>query len=161
MNNERALTGLRAWAARLGPFWYVIPSLFVVLVGVATCSLIDTPDHDRFDVVRSIATPGNARAAVVTRQRHSDSGTSVACVFLVVGPPPGSGPTRRLTETCALVSTDADTPLVMRWLPNGKLGVKVPPGFEASASEPLGERCYFERGAPRLCYRPQLVQTEK
>lgn len=161
MSGEHQLSGLLAWAARLGPWWYAIPSILVVLVGVGTCSLIDTPDHDRFDVLSSIATPGNARAAVVTRQRHADSGTTVACVFLVVGPPPGTGPTRRLTETCALVATDADTPLVMRWLANGKLGVKMPAGFGALASEPLGERCYFERDVRRLCYRPLLVEIER
>jgi hypothetical protein len=160
LSGEQPLAGLSAWAARLGPWWYAIPSLAVILAGVATCSMIDTPEHDRFEVVGSIATPGNARAAVVTRQRHADSGATVACVFLVVGAPPGSGPTRRLTETCALVATDADTPLVMRWLANGKLGVKTPVGFSAQASEPLADTCYFERGARRLCYRPQLVQIE-
>lgn len=161
MSTPRPLSGILAWAARLGPLWYAIPSLLVVLAGVATCSLVDTPDHDRFEVVGSIATPGNARAAVIARQRHSDSGTTVTCVFLVVGPPPGSGPTRRLTETCALVVTDAEIAIEMRWRSTGKLGVKAPAGFTAVASEPLGDRCYFERDVRRLCYRPQLVEIEK
>jgi hypothetical protein len=50
---------------------------------------------------------------------------------------------------------------VLRWLANGKLGVKSPVGFTALASEPLGNTCYFELDVRRLCYRPQLVQIEK
>lgn len=161
MSALRPLESLLGWAARLGPLWYAIPSLFVVLAGVATCSFVDTPEYDRFEVVSSVANSGNTRAAVVTRQRHADSGATVICVFLVVGPAPPPGPTRRLTETCALVAADADAPLTMRWLPNGRLGVKLHAGFAAAASEPLGERCYFERDARRVCYRPQLVEIEK
>ncbi len=135
--------------------------MFVILAGVATCSFVDTPDHDRFEIMSSVATPGNTRAAVVTRQLHSDSGSTVICLFLVVGPPPEPGPARRLTETCALVATDVEMRLGLRWLANGRLGVKLPPGVEASASEPLGDQCYFDRNVRRVCYRPQLVEIEK
>ncbi len=161
MSTQHPLSSVRVWAARLGPWWYAIPSMLVVLVGVATCSLVDTPDHDRFVVVSSVGNLNGTRAAVSTRQRHADSGATVTCVFLVVGTAPGSGPTRRLTETCALVATDADTMLAMRWLPNGKLGVKLPDGSVALATEPLGDTCYFERDVRRICYRPQLVEIEK
>ena len=35
--------------------WYVLPSLVVVVIGLATCSMIDVPDPDTFTVERTLA----------------------------------------------------------------------------------------------------------
>ena len=150
------------WAARLGLGWYAIPSLFVILVGVATCSLIDEPDLDRFDVVRTYPHPSGVRMAVVARQRHADSGSTFLCLWLVAAPAPSSGPTRRLAESCALVATNVDMNLDLRWRSDGRLGVKVPPGTGRSEADARRQQCYFEAEQLgwHVCYRPELIAIE-
>ncbi len=147
-----------AFAARIGMWWHALPALIVVAFGLATCHLIETPDPDGYVVERSLVQ--GSRAAVVIRHKHTDSGTTVRCIWLVAAPPPSAGPTRRLAETCALVALDGEADLQLRWGPGGRLIVRLPAGAEAVASEPPHARCYFEAAsAPkRVCYMPQSIQ---
>ena len=153
------MSPLTAIAARLGAWWYVIPSLAVVLLGLATCNMIDVVDPDRFEVTASIVHPSGTRAAVIVRHTHADSGAKVACIWIVAGPAPTPGPVKRLAQSCVLVSTVADMPLDVRWQPNGRLRVTLPPGVGHSTSDVVDQRCYFEHNklGAHVCYWPQNV----
>lgn len=150
------------WAARLGPFWYAIPSTFVVLLGLATCNFVDITDFDTFRVETSVANANGTRSAVLVRQWHSDSSATVKCVWVLAGPPPSPGPSPRRSLSCALVATDPDAALELRWQPNGKLLVKLPSGTTSSASAPHHSRCYFERDkiGKHVCYAPELIEID-
>ena len=154
---------LWTWAARLGSFWYAIPSAIVVLLGLATCNFVDTTDYDAFRVEASAENATGTRSAVVVRQWHSDSSATVKCIWLLAGPPPSSGPSVRRSPSCALVATDPDAALALRWQPNGKLLVKLPPGTTASPSDPYHSRCYFEwdQLGKHVCYSPEQVEVEE
>lgn len=153
---------LWSWAARLGPFWYAVPSAVVVLLGLATCNFVDTTDFDTFRVDASVANANGTRSAVLVRQWHSDSSATVKCIWLLAGPPPSSGPSPRRSPSCALVATDPDATLVLRWQANGKLQVRLPPGTTSSASDPGHSRCYFERAelGKHACYSREQIEIE-
>lgn len=147
-------------AARIGPWWYAIPSALVVLAGLATCHLVDVPDVDSFEVVASHPHPSGVRSAVVMRQRHADSGATVTCLVVHAGPAPALGPSRRLADQCSLVAPERTAIAELAWLPSGKLKVRLASPTRAIAAEPLDLQCYFAAGetdAP-ACYRPQVVE---
>lgn len=153
---------LLAWASRLGPLWYAIPSIAVALLGLATCSLIDVTDFDTFHVETSVPDSSGARSAVVVRQWHADSSATVKCIWLIAGSPPSIGPSVRRAPACALIATDPDAKLELRWQAGGRLRVTLPPGVAISASEPIDSRCYYEAstlGPRHVCSVPRLLDV--
>lgn len=153
---------LLSWTARLGPLWYAIPSTIVVLLGLATCNFVDVADVDTFRVEASVSNAGGTRSAVIVRHWHSDSAATAKCIWLLAGPPPSPGPSVRRSPACALVATDPEAALHLRWQPNGKLMIKLPPDTKASPSTLDHARCYFERAelGRHACYSPEQVDVE-
>lgn len=150
-----------SWMSRLGGWWYAIPSLLVVGLGLATCHLIEErADFDTFEIESVLPQGGGQRSAVLVRQHHADSSATVRCIWIVSGPPPSPGPTRRLTESCALVAADRNAVLEIQWLRSGKLGVRVHAGTSPIGGEKIDGSCYFEtKEKPRqVCYRTPLVE---
>ncbi len=152
---------LRRIATRIGMFWYVVPSLFVVALGMATCNLIDELDFDRFEVLASVPDRSGVRSAVVVRQHYSNSSATVTCVWIIAGPPPRKGPSHRLAPSCALIATKLDQPIALSWLSNGRLLAKIPDDATALRGEDSFERCYFHsEELPRhVCYRPEMIDV--
>ena len=152
---------MRRIAARIGMFWYVVPSLFVVALGMATCSLIDILDFDRFEVVSSVADRSGMRSAVVVHQHYSNSSATVTCVWIIAGPPPRKGPSNRLAPSCVLVATEPHLPIALSWQANGRLLARIPADATALRGEDSFERCYFHsEELPRhVCYRPEMIDV--
>lgn len=153
---------MRRIAARIGMFWYVVPSLFVVVLGVATCSLIDVPEFDRFEVVSSVADRSGVRSAVLVHQHHSDSSAYVTCLLIIAGTPPAKGPSPRLAPSCALIATDTSMPITLSWQPNGRPVAALPRGATLLRGQEKLTRCYFEAEALQrhVCYRPEMIDVE-
>ncbi len=153
----RAIVGLLA-----GPFWYAIPCVLVVVLGLATCSFIDVTEFDTFEVEGSVPDRGGMRHAVVMRQRHSDSGNTVKCVVIVAGPAPTPGPSRRLAESCALIAPEVDTRFTLSWQANGRLKAILPAGSRPVSGEVIESKCYFEtgKGSGFVCYSNVQLDVE-
>jgi hypothetical protein len=147
----------RVLLGRLGAFWYLIPVVIVIITGLATCTMIDVVDLDRFEVEQSVADRSGVRHAVSGTHYHADSGETVACVWLTVGPAPSAGRASRPGEGCVLVARKSQL-LRVSWQASGKVKAVL-----AAGSEPLADKdCYFllENEPRRVCYSSQRVDVE-
>jgi hypothetical protein len=145
-----------------GPYWYAIPCLLVVFLGLGTCSMIDVTEFDTFDVVTSVPDRGGFRHAVVMRQRHSDSGNTVNCVVIVAGPAPSPGPSRRLSEACALIAPDVETRVSLSWQANGRPKAMLSAGSRPVSAEVTDPKCYFEtdKRSGFVCFNYLQIDAE-
>jgi hypothetical protein len=135
------------------------PSILVVLVGLATCSLVDVADPDTFHVEATVPHPSGVRAAVVVRHRHTDSSTTVKCVWLLTGSAPRLGRSVRLADRCVLVATDPDLPIRLTWQRSGRLAAEVSGVPTSPMSDHRSMECYFEaeRLGRHICYAPRDI----
>jgi hypothetical protein len=146
---------------RISWVWYFVPSVAVVLVGLATCSLIDVADFDTFVIEGSLPHPSGIRSAVVVRQWHADSAATVKCVWQLTGSAPRPGPSPRLADRCVLVATDPEFPVRLVWQRNGRLAAEFPAVPTTAIADHRSMACYFEREklGSHVCYSPSDIDV--
>jgi hypothetical protein len=144
---------------RISWAWYFIPSAAVIVLGLATCNMIEIADFDTFHVEATVPHPSGVRSAVIVRHRHADSSATVKCVWLLAGSAPRPGPSNRLADRCVLIATDPQLPLRLVWQRNGRLAAEFPAVPTSMISNHRSMHCYFEHEklGSHVCYSPREI----
>jgi len=144
---------------RISWAWYFIPSVAVILAGLATCSMVDVADFDTFVIEDTLTHPSGVRSAAIVRHRHADSSETVRCVWLLTGAAPPRGPSSRLADRCVLVATDPEMQVRLVWQRNGRLAAEIPGVPTTAMQDHRSQPCYFERErlGRHVCYSPREI----